>query len=177
MTHVDLLRENSLRVKTYLIFKPPFMSEGDALRHTIKWVKQVAPLSDEVSINPMNIQRSTIVDRLFRNREFRPPWLWSLVDMIEKTHSEISQLDCRTIVHPTAGGRIRGAHNCGSCDEDIVAAIERYSVSGSLQEFSGIDCSCKKVWRAEIFNDNNLPISLGSGLDRRSSRTDKVRAP
>ena len=174
---VDLLRENSLRVKTYLIFKPPFMSEGDALSHTIKWVKQVAPLSDEVSINPMNIQRNTIVDRLFRNREFRPPWLWSLVDMIEKTHSEISQLDCRTIVHPTAGGRIRGAHNCGSCDEDVVAAIERYSVSGNLEEFSGIDCSCKKVWDTEIFNDNNLPISLGSGLDRRSSRTDTVRAP
>ena len=174
---VDLLRENSLRVKTYLIFKPPFMSEGDALSHTIKWVKQIAPLSDEVSINPMNIQRSTIVDRLFRNREFRPPWLWSLVDMIEKTHSEISQLDCRTIVHPTAGGRIRGAHNCGSCDEDVVAAIERYSVSGSLEEFSGIDCSCKKVWSTEIFNDNNLPISLGSGLDRRSFRTDTVRAP
>ena len=64
-----------------------------------------------------------------------------------------------------------------SCDEDIVAAIERYSVSGSLEEFSGIDCSCKKVWSAEIFNDNNLPISLGSGLDRRSFRTDTVRAP
>jgi radical SAM enzyme (TIGR01210 family) len=174
---VDLLRKNNLRVKTYLIFKPPFMSEGDALQLTTKWVKQVSPLSDEVSINPMNIQRGTIVDRLFRNREFRPPWLWSLVDMIEKTHDEVSQLDCRTIVHPTAGGRIRGAHNCGSCDEDIVAAIERYSVSSDLTEFSNIDCECKKVWRAEIENDNNLPTILGSGVERRVSRVDTVRAP
>lgn len=174
---VDLLRKNNLRVKTYLIFKPPFMSEGDALQLTTKWVKQVSPLSDEVSINPMNIQRGTIVDRLFRNREFRPPWLWSLVDMIEKTHDEVSQLDCRTIVHPTAGGRIRGAHNCGSCDEDIVAAIERYSVSSDLTEFSNIDCECKKVWRAEIENDNNLPTILGSGVERRASRVDTVRAP
>ena len=174
---VDLLRKNNLRVKTYLIFKPPFMSEGDALQLTTKWVKQVSPLSDEVSINPMNIQRGTIVDRLFRNREFRPPWLWSLVDMIEKTHDEVSQLDCRTIVHPTAGGRIRGAHNCGSCDEDIVAAIERYSVSSDLAEFSNIDCECKKVWRAEIENDNNLPTILGSGVERRVSRVDTVRAP
>jgi hypothetical protein len=29
----------------------------------------------------------------------------------------------------------------------------------------------------EIYSDNNLPISLGSGVDRRSSRTDTVRAP
>jgi len=174
---VDLLRENNLRVKTYLIFKPPFMSEGDALNLTTKWVKQVAPHSDEVSINPMNIQRGTIVDRLFRNREFRPPWLWSLVDMIENTHEEISKLECRTIVHPTAGGRIRGAHNCGSCDEDIVAAIERYSVSSNLDEFSDIDCECKRVWKSEIENDNILPTILGSGVERRVSRVDTVRAP
>ena len=60
------LKSNGLRVKTYLIFKPPFMSEGDALTHTSKWLVDVAPLSDEVSINPMNIQNRTIVDRLFR---------------------------------------------------------------------------------------------------------------
>ena len=97
--------------------------------------------------------------------------------MIEKTHDEISKLECRTIVHPTAGGRIRGAHNCGSCDSDVVAAIERYSVSSNLTEFSNINCSCKKVWRAEIDNDSNLPTSLGSGVERRASRVDTVRAP
>ena len=49
------------------------MSEGDALNHTSKWFVDVAPpLSDEVSINPMNIQNRTIVHRLFRNREYRP---------------------------------------------------------------------------------------------------------
>ena len=102
---VELLRENSLRVKTYLLFKPPFMSEGDALEHTSRWVMEVSKISDEVSINPMNIQRGTIVDRLFRNREYRPPWLWSLVEMIVRTHADVSNTDCRVIVHPTAGGR------------------------------------------------------------------------
>ena len=89
---VELLRENSLRVKTYLLFKPPFMSEGDALEHTSRWVREVSKISDEVSINPMNIQKGTIVDRLFRNREYRPPWLWSLVEMIFRTHADICLL-------------------------------------------------------------------------------------
>tara|TARA_B100000029_G_scaffold87960_1_gene77926 strand:+ start:11252 stop:12385 length:1134 start_codon:yes stop_codon:yes gene_type:complete len=174
---VEMLRENGLRVKTYLLFKPPFMSEGDALTHTSSWLIDVARFSDEVSVNPMNIQKGTIVDRLFRNREYRPPWLWSLVEMIKRTNKKISDSGCRIIVHPTAGGKIRGAHNCGSCDSEVVAAIERYSVSGETEEFEGIECHCKNHWTAEIENDLSLPLPMGSGLFRRGNPTDIIRAP
>ena len=174
---VEMLRDNDLRVKTYLIFKPPFMSEGDALVHTTSWLTQVAPYSDEVSVNPMNIQKNTIVDRLFRNKEYRPPWLWSLVEMIRKSHDQLEHESCRIIVHPTAGGKIRGAHNCGECDSEVVAAIERYSVSGDTMEFENLECSCQSHWRAEIENDNNLPIPLGFGTFRRGNPTDIIRAP
>ena len=174
---VDMLRDNGLRVKTYLLFKPPFMSEGDALQHTSKWIREVAPLSDDVSVNPMNIQKRTIVERLFRNREYRPPWLWSLVEMLEQVHDDVSRAGARIIVHPTAGGRIRGAHNCGVCDMDIVAAIERYSVSADISEFASLDCDCKRVWRAEVDNDLSLPTPLGTGVDRRGSPVDLARAP
>ena len=174
---VEILRDNSLRVKTYLLFKPPFMSEGDALEHTISWVSEVSKISDEVSINPMNIQRGTIVDRLFRNREYRPPWLWSLVEMIIRTHDDVSKTDCRVIVHPTAGGKSRGSHNCGSCDSEVVAAIERYSVSGNLGEFNRLECECKKVWLSEIQNDSALPTPMGSGIHRRGNALDRLRSP
>ena len=174
---VQMLRDNNLRVKTYLLFKPPFMSEGDALVHTTSWLTKVAPYSDEVSVNPMNIQKNTIVDRLFRNKEYRPPWLWSLVEMILRSHEYLGDESCRIIVHPTAGGKIRGAHNCGQCDSEVVAAIERYSVSGDTEEFSQLECSCKSHWRAEIENDNSFPLPLGFGTFRRGNPTDIVRAP
>jgi len=174
---VDMLRDNGLRVKTYLLFKPPFMSEGDALELTCRWISQVAPLSDDVSVNPMNIQKRTIVERLFRNREYRPPWLWSLVEMMERVHDDISEAQTRIIVHPTAAGRIRGAHNCGACDAEVVAAIERYSVSGDSREFADLDCDCKRVWRAEVDNDLSLPAPLGTGVDRRGTPVDLARAP
>ena len=174
---VDMLRDNGLRVKTYLLFKPPFMSEGDALELTCRWISQVAPLSDDVSVNPMNIQKRTIVERLFRNREYRPPWLWSLVEMMERVHDDISEAQTRIIVHPTAAGRIRGAHNCGACDAEVVAAIERYSVSGDTREFADLDCDCKRVWRAEVDNDLSLPAPLGTGVDRRGAPVDLARAP
>jgi hypothetical protein len=174
---VEMLRDNNLRVKTYLIFKPPFMSEGDSLNHTTSWLIDVARFSDEVSVNPMNIQKNTVVDRLYRNKEYRPPWLWSLVEMIKKADEKIRETGCRVIVHPTAGGKIRGAHNCGSCDEEVVAAIERYSVSGETIEFDGLECTCEAHWKAELDNDMSLPTPLGTGVFRRGDPVDLVRAP
>ena len=174
---VERLRKHNLRVKTYLLFKPPFMSEGDALTHSVNWVKQVARFSDEVSINPMNIQKKTIVDRLHRNREYRPPWLWSLVKMIQESHHDITESGCRVIVHPTAGGKVRGAHNCGKCDKEVVAAIERYSVSKELDEFSSLRCDCKSVWSDEISSDILSPVQFGTGMTRRGNVLRSLHAP
>jgi radical SAM enzyme (TIGR01210 family) len=180
------LQNAGLRVKTYLMFKPPFMSEGDALEHCVKWIADVAEVSDEISVNPMNIQRGTIIDRLFRAKEYRPPWLWSLVELIERVNSiihpkggvngEADQIS-RLLIHPTAGGRIRGSHNCGKCDKHVVAAIERYSVSGDMREFVGLDCACKKAWRTEIELDVSLPAVLGVGIDRRGDPMMHLRSP
>ena len=90
---VENLKKFDLRIKTYLMFKPPFMSEADALDHCVAWIGAVAEQSDEISVNPMNIQRGTVIDRLHRHNEYRPPWLWSLVDMIRRAHP---------LIHPEA---------------------------------------------------------------------------
>ena len=135
------------------------MSEGDALSHGAKWIRDVAEKSDEISVNPMNIQKGTVIDRLFRANEYRPPWLWSLIQLIKDVHYDIHPTNSgngsedqvsRLIIHPTAGGKVRGAHNCGSCDDEVVAAIERYSVSGDIHELDGLSCECQEVWKTEI---------------------------
>ena len=74
-------------------------------------------------------------------------------------------------------GSVRGAHNCGSCDKEVAAAIERYSVSNSLSEFEGISCECEAQWKAEIDLDTSLPIPLGSGLDRRLDAVEVLLSP
>ncbi len=169
---IEQLQKYNLRIKTYLMFKPPFMSEGEALKQCVKWVKSVVLVSDEISINPMNIQKGTIIDRLYRHGDYRPPWLWSLVELIKQSHDFIysdGKKISRLIVHPTAAGKPRGAHNCGKCDSEVAAAIERYSVSGNLNEFDYLKCECHERWKQEIFSDQNLPIPIGVGLNRRAS--------
>jgi radical SAM enzyme (TIGR01210 family) len=180
------LKEAGLRVKAYLMFKPPFMSEADALDHIVDWIAAIAKDADEISINPMNIQGGTVIDRLHRARQYRPPWLWSLVEMIRRAHpivhsdggvnGDADQIS-RLIVHPTAGGRVRGSHNCGSCDADVVAAIERYAVSGDLMEFDGLSCTCEARWAADLDLERALPAPLGLAPSRRAPAAERLRAP
>ena len=180
------LKEAGLRVKAYLMFKPPFISEADALDHIVDWIAAIAEDADEISINPMNIQGGTVIDRLHRARQYRPPWLWSLVEMIRRAHplvhpeggvnGDADQIS-RLIVHPTAGGRVRGSHNCGSCDADVVAAIERYAVSGDLMEFDGLSCACEARWAADLDLERALPAPLGLSPSRRAPAAERLRAP
>ena len=130
-------------VKTYLLIKPPFLTEREAIEDAVRSGHEADPYSDTVSFNPVNVQSRTIVDRLFRRGEYRPPWLWSVVEVLERTRD----LHAHVKSHPTAGGMVRGAHNCGSCDRKVVNAIEEFSL-GLRHEFDDLACECKDVWRA-----------------------------
>lgn len=140
-----IAREESATVKTYLLVKPPFLTEGEAIADAVQSGHDADPHSDTISFNPVNVQSRTIVDRLFRRGEFRPPWLWSVVEVLERTRD----LKAHVKSHPTAGGLARGAHNCGKCDRKVVDAIEEFSL-GLRQDFADLSCDCKDTWRSYV---------------------------
>jgi radical SAM enzyme (TIGR01210 family) len=138
-----LAHDAGATVKTYLLIKPPFVTEREAIEDAVRSGHEADPHSDTISFNPVNIQSHTIVDRLFRRGEYRPPWLWSVVEVLERTRALKAQVKS----HPTAGGMVRGAHNCGACDRALVNAIEEFSL-GLREDFRDLACDCKNVWRA-----------------------------
>src|SRR5438309_1704909 len=138
----SLAHELGATVKTYLLIKPPFLTEREAIEDAVRSGHEADPYSDTVSFNPVNVQSRTIVDRLFRRGEYRPPWLWSVVEVLERTRD----LNAHVKSHPTAGGMVRGAHNCGTCDRRVVNAIEEFSL-GLRDDFADLSCPCQDVWR------------------------------
>ena len=138
-----MVRDVGGTVKTYLLIKPAFLSEAEAIEDAVRSGHEADPHSDTISFNPVNVQRDTVVEYLWKRREYRPPWLWSVVAVLEGTQD----LKAHVKSHPTAGGLPRGAHNCGRCDGEVVDAIEGFSL-GLRRDFDDLDCECKEVWRA-----------------------------
>ena len=128
-------------VKAYILLKPPYLNEGQSIEDTIYSAKFAAPYVDKISINPVNIQKNTVGERMWRNREWKPPWLWSVVEVIEKCE----KIGTRVYSDPTGGGTQRGAHNCGKCDSEILENLKNSRINGTKIKKS--KCECRKLWR------------------------------
>ncbi len=148
-----LLKSYGFRVKAYLLLKPPFLSEREAIEDVITSTEKIKDLVDVVSINPTNVQKDTFVERLWKKGLYRPPWLWSAVEVLKR-------IEIDAICDPVAAGKIRGPHNCGKCDRIVAKAIRDYSLFQDKTVFESLNCDCIAKWRRTIELEDYTRIPL-----------------
>ncbi len=117
------------------------MSEKAAIADVVGSARAINGATDTISINPTNVQKDTLVDKLYRRGEYRPPWLWSVVEALK----ELRGLRARVMSKPTGGGKRRGSHNCGHCDGTVLRALEDYSL-GAGDWLDELECDCRSEW-------------------------------
>jgi radical SAM enzyme (TIGR01210 family) len=150
-----VVAECDVTLKTYLLLKPPFISEKRALEDVINSAKIVAPYSSTISLNLCNVQKHTPLEILWKKRYYRPPWLWSAVEAIK----QMKKIDIIVMSDPVGAGHERGPHNCGKCDHTLKEVIKTFNITqdlGILERFEELACECKEVWRALLTFDNAL---------------------
>ena len=147
-TYADFLRAAGIAhaagagVKAYLLMKPPFLTEREACDDMVRSIRDVASVADSISMNLCTVQSRTEVERLWREHAYRPPYLWSVLDVLIRSPVHI-------LCDPVGGGQTRGPHNCGACDGPIVKGIGDYSLTGDvelLRALAETDCGCKEEW-------------------------------
>jgi radical SAM enzyme (TIGR01210 family) len=142
----ERIRSLGGKVRIYIVIKPPFLTEKEALEDAVSSAQACKGWADTISFNPINVQRGTLVERLNRRGEFQPPWLWTVMEVLRRT----SKLGPRVISAPTGGGTQRGAHNCGRCDKRSLERIERFCLSGDPKDLDGQKCACQELWRDQL---------------------------
>ncbi|MCL2786315.1 MAG: archaeosine biosynthesis radical SAM protein RaSEA [Methanomassiliicoccaceae archaeon] len=136
------IRAAGLKVRTYLLLKPLYLTEREAIEDAVSSIMFADGFSDEISLNPLNVQRSTFTERLWKRGEYRPPWIWSLTEVLRRCSGSVG---ARLMSSPSGGGTQRGVHNCGECDKAVLDAVERFSFSQNIKDLD-IDCSCRNEW-------------------------------
>ena len=131
-------------IKAYLLLKPPFLSEGEAVEDMISSVHDCATTDGvhTVSMNPTNVQSYTMVNELYRDGGYRPPWLWSVAAVLRETAAE----PVLVVSDPVGAGADRGAHNCGECDELVYRAIKDFNLRQDPTVFDEVSCPCESAW-------------------------------
>lgn len=149
----EVCKRHGVSVKAYLMCKPPFEKESDALRDSTDTITAAAPHSNVVSLNPTNIQGNTLVDALYKRGSYRAPWLWTIVQALLDGHTAASAKGYTGIMKSDviAAGQSRGAHNCGTCDEDVGGYLKKFKATQDtkwLREcLAKVHCSCRTEWQ------------------------------
>jgi radical SAM enzyme (TIGR01210 family) len=143
---VKVAKKHSIGVRSYILLKPPFLTEHAALEDAIETIVHAAKVGvTTISVNPVNIQKHTLVEQLWTRGQYRPPWLWTLLEVLKRTRAEIDAT-VPIICDPVAAGRARGVHNCGRCDSQITDAIRKFSIEQESEVFSDLECGCINLW-------------------------------
>lgn len=143
-------------VKTYLLMKPPFLTEGEAVEDMNRSIREAARHSEILSLNLCTVQSRTEVEYYWKRGAYRPPYLWSVL-------SVLLSADMHLLCDPLGGGQQRGPHNCGVCDREIVAGIRDYSLNGDrslLAQLNAMDCGCKREWEFVLAEERPYAMPL-----------------
>jgi radical SAM enzyme (TIGR01210 family) len=141
-------------VKAYLLMKPPFLSEPEAVADMESSVRRCADVDGchTVSMNPCNVQRYTMVEDVFHDGGYRPPWLWSVCEVLEAT----ADADAIVVSDPVGHGSDRGPHNCGECDDRVQTAIKDFDLRQDPSVFEQVSCECELTWEAVMEREKSF---------------------
>ncbi|MCL2712096.1 MAG: archaeosine biosynthesis radical SAM protein RaSEA [Methanomassiliicoccaceae archaeon] len=153
-----MIKDAGLKVRTYLLLKPLYVSEHEAIEDAVSSVRFADEFSDEISVNPVNVQKFTFVERMWKKGEYRPPWIWSLIEVLKRS-SAVTK--ARLMSSPSGGGTQRGVHNCGGCDIGALNAVERFSFSQNIKDLDVHSCDCRRTWTDAMDSE----IMLGTASD------------
>ena len=135
-------RKAGAGLKAYLLFKPLFLTEQEAVEDMKTSFADTAPVADMISMNTCTVQRNTELEYYWKRGAYRPPYLWSVLTLLAFAPVHVT-------CDPLGGGQKRGPHNCRTCDYEIVKGIRDYSLSGDrdlVGALLDITCGCRQEW-------------------------------
>ncbi|MFW9967870.1 MAG: archaeosine biosynthesis radical SAM protein RaSEA [Candidatus Thorarchaeota archaeon] len=145
-TALKTAASHGIGTRAYVLVKPPFLTERDALLDAVQTIVAAAELGvTTISVNPVNVQKHTLVQRMWSRGHYRPPWLWTVMEILKESRDQVAS-EVNIVCDPVAAGKPRGTHNCGKCDDAFAKAIRQFSLDQSTSHFEGLDCGCKHQW-------------------------------
>lgn len=142
----NLKKNYKIRSKVYILVKPILTSEKNAIIDAVRSAIYAEKIgADRIVFCPSTIHKGTLMEVLWRNGSYKPPWIWSIIEIVRKTRESVHV----PVVMDTAGfGTRRGPYNCKKCNNKLKMMLIE---SNLKQELPGdFDCECKNRWLAEL---------------------------
>lgn len=140
-----LLRDSDYIPRVYIMVKPPFLTELEAINETVNSIKYVESRGyKDASICPTRIAPFTVVNELAKRDLYNPPSLWSVIEILKRVDSlgiqtRVSCLDVDGKDEDTIYPR-----NCKKCTPRILAELTKYNLGElTIKDLVKLNCNCR----------------------------------
>lgn len=151
----EVLRSANMTIQAYVLLKPPFLTEREAIEETILTSTTAFDLgADVVSIEAVAVAEYTITHILYNAGLYRPPWLWSVAEVIDRLERYRGKIRVSYQYEPQP---IAFANNCPMCtlyQHSFIYSPELPTVD----ELRGLSCDCKADWLREMEMEDDSSI-------------------
>lgn len=154
-----LLWDNNYIPRVYLMFKPPFLTEKEAIQDTVESLEYVIKLGyTEASICPTRVAPETVVYEMMTQKMYETPSWWSIIEMIKKVNNKIKlRISCLDI-HRKDNDTFY-PHNCSKCTPTVIKLLEQFNHDNKTGKLNSFYCPCKEEYLRKIQNNINTTLT------------------
>lgn len=157
-----LKKFKNIKSLTYLTIKPLFLTVQESINDVLNSIETISNFSDIISLEPVSIQKNTLIDYLYQNHIYEPPKGWMVKEIImslnkknllNKFELRIGGFEFYPIPDLVIG-------NCDKCNKSLYAAIDTFNSTKNIKCIKQLTCECEQKY----FKDKNYE-SLNSTTD------------
>lgn len=147
---VGWLKEVGAEVSVYVFLKPLFLTEREAIEEAVRTITYAQSLDPfEVALESGMVMPDTIMADEYAAGNYRPPWIWSTVEVVQRTH-QFGPLQVGAFKEEPPPIAYPRNYGCDQCGEHLERLLQDYSVSQQPNALLDYQCTCKQHWLDQL---------------------------
>lgn len=148
---------SNIKVLTYLTVKPIFLTIQEGIDDVVNSIKTISDFTDIISLEPVSIQKNTLIEYLYEQNMYQPPKGWMVRDIIMKLASQslLSKFELRIGGFEFFPIPDLVISNCELCNEALYYAIDDFNSTENIAAIEALHCECEEVYQNEKLSESN----------------------
>ncbi|MBT9582930.1 hypothetical protein IV102_06245 [bacterium] len=150
---VAILHANEYLAVAFLMVKPPFLTEAEAIEDAVASLGYLSRLGvTHSTLCPTRVAPGTLLSEMHARGHYQPGWIWSVVEILTRNADTLGSVpmvnttELKDWINPGSCC----ARACPDCKESTILAIEKFLFSRDLDVLKSLHCSCYTDYQRQM---------------------------